>query len=196
MAILPRSLGVIGAGGPVGAQGARLDLRPAQPSDAALLRQWRDEPSVRRHQPLGEVTLGQLRADLTQQNVADLRRGRGQKFQWLILVEQRPAGWVTLVVANWEHGLAEIGYALSTPYQGLGLMVPSLRLLVAEIFANSPLARLEARCSIENLASQRVLERVGFQREGLLRGYFMLNEERVDNFLYALLRTDAGHARH
>ncbi|MEO8504686.1 MAG: GNAT family N-acetyltransferase [Acidobacteriota bacterium] len=196
MAILPRSLGVIGASGPIGAQGARLDLRPAQPGDAALLRQWRDEPSVRRHQPLGEVTLGQLRSDLTQQNVADLRRGRGQKFQWLILVEQRPAGWVTLVVANWEHGLAEIGYALSTPYQGRGLMVPALRLLVAEIFASSPLARLEARCSIENLASQRVLERVGFQREGQLRGYFVLNEERVDNFLYALLRTDAGLVRH
>jgi RimJ/RimL family protein N-acetyltransferase len=170
----------------------RITLRPAQPADAGLLRHWRDEPSVRRHQPLGEVTLGQLRADLAQQSTADLRRGRGQKYQWLILVDERPAGWVTLVIANWEHGLAEIGYALSTPYQHRGLMVPALRQLLAELFATTPLARIEARCSIENQASQRVLEHAGFQREGLLRGYFVLGGRRVDNFLYAILRSDQG----
>ena len=173
---------------PQWATSPRIDLRPAQPADAALLKHWREEASVRRHQPLGEVTLGQLRADLAQQSTADLRRGRGQKFQWLILVGDQPAGWVTLVIANWEHGLAEIGYALSTPYQRRGLMVPALRQLLSELFATTPLARIEARCSVENLASQRVLDRTGFQREGLLRGYFVLGGRRVDNYLYAVLR--------
>lgn len=175
---------------PQWASSPRIDLRPAQPADAPLLRHWRDEPSVRRHQPLGDVTLGQLRADLAQQSAADLRRGRGQKYQWVILVGDQPAGWITLVIANWEHGLAEIGYALSTPFQRRGLMAPALRQLLAELFATTPLARIEARCSVENLASQRVLERTGFQREGLLRGYFVLGGQRVDNFLYAVLRGD------
>jgi RimJ/RimL family protein N-acetyltransferase len=177
---------------PERASGARIDLRPAHPSDAPLLKLWRDEPSVRRYQPLGEVTLGQLRTDLAQQNTADLRRGRGQKFQWLILADQRPAGWITLVVANWEHGLAEVGYALSTPYQRRGLMVPALLQLLAEIFSTTPLVRIEARCSVENTASQAVLERVGFRREGYLRGYFVLGGQRVDNYLYAVLRGDVG----
>lgn len=174
--------------------GERIDLRPAQASDAPLLKLWRDEPSVRRHQPLGEVTLGQLRADLAQQNIADLGRGRGQKFQWLILADQRPAGWITLVVANWEHGLAEVGYALSTPYQRRGLMVPALLLLLTEVFSTSPLVRIEARCSVENLPSQAVLDRVGFHREGYLRGYFVLGGRRVDNYLYATLRSDHAFA--
>lgn len=168
----------------------RIALRPAQAADAPLLKQWREEASVRRHQPLGEVTLGQLRSDLAQQSAADLRRGRGPKFQWVILVDERPAGWITLVVANWEHGLAEIGYALSTPYQRRGLMVPALRQLLAELFSSTPLVRIEARCSVENVASQRVLERTGFRREGLLRGYFVLGGRRVDNFLFAILRGD------
>jgi len=170
--------------------GERIGLRPASPNDAALLKQWRDEPTVRRHQPLGDVTLAQLRADLAQQSSADLRRGRGQKFQWVILVNAQPAGWVTLVIANWEHGLAEIGYALSTPFQRRGLMAPALRQLLDELFATTPLSRIEARCSIENVASQDVLERCGFRREGYLRGYFVLAGRRVDNYLYAILRGD------
>ena len=164
---------------------ARIDLRPAHPSDAPLLKLWRDEPSVRRYQPLGEVTLGQLRADLAQQNTAELRRGRGQKFQWLILADQRPAGWITLVVANWEHGLAEIGYALSTPYQRRGLMAPALLQLLAELFSGSPLVRLEARCSVDNAASQAVLERVGFRREGFAERYLCIADRWEDHILFA-----------
>jgi RimJ/RimL family protein N-acetyltransferase len=168
----------------------RVELRPATTADAPLLKRWREEASVRRFQPLGEVTVAQLRADLAGQDVGELRRGRGQKFQWIVLVDATPAGWITLVVANWEHGLAEIGYALSTPYQRRGLMPAALAQLLADLFLDSPLQRVEARCAVENVASQRVLERLGFRREGLLRAYFVLNGRRVDNYLYALLQDD------
>lgn len=168
----------------------RVELRPAQPADAPMLKSWREEATVRRYQPLGDATTAQLRSDLSQQSPADLRRGRGQKFQWIILADARPAGWITLVVANWEHGLAEVGYALSTSYQHRGVMPNALTQLLAELFLNSPLERIEARCAVENRASQRVLEKVGFQREGLLRGYFVLGGQRVDNQLYGILRED------
>ena len=92
-------------------------LRPAAPRDADLLRQWRSEASVRRFQPLNELPTAQLRADVASQRMADLYRGRGEKFQWIVQVDNQPAGWITLVVSNWEHGLAEVGYALSTLYQ-------------------------------------------------------------------------------
>ncbi len=168
----------------------RVTIRPAQPADAALLKAWRDEASVRRFQPLGEATAAQLRSDIAQQSSADLRRGRGQKFQWIVLADGRPAGWITLVVANWEHGLAEVGYALTTASQRQGIMPAALTQLLAEIFLNSPLERIEARCAVGNRASQRVLEKIGFRREGLLRAYFVLAGERVDNYLYATLRED------
>jgi diamine N-acetyltransferase len=167
---------------------SQVTMRPATPRDAELLRLWRAEPSVRRHQPLNDLPVSQLRADVASQRIADLYRGRGEKFQWIVQVDGQPAGWVTLVVSNWEHGLAEVGYALSTPFQGQGYMTEALRQLLADLFANSTLERVEARCAVENVGSQRVLEKNGFRREGLLLGYFKLRGRRVDNYLYARLR--------
>ena len=167
-----------------------VSLRPAVPKDAELLRQWRAEPSVRRFQPLSDLPTSQLRADVASQRMSDLYRGRGDKFQWIVEVDGLAAGWITLVVSNWEHGLAEVGYALSSGFQGLGVMTEALHRLLVDLFANTVLERIEARCALENAASQRVLEKCGFEREGMLRAYFRLRGRRVDNFLYALLRTE------
>jgi ribosomal-protein-alanine N-acetyltransferase len=173
-----------------------VSLRPAAPRDAELLRRWRSEPSVRRFQPLNELPTSQLRADVASQRMADLYRGRGEKFQWIVEVEGDPAGWITLVVSNWEHGLAEVGYALSTPYQSRGVMTEALQVLLEDLFLNTMLERVEARCATENVGSQRVLEKSGFLREGRLRGYFKLHGRRVDNYLYSLLRDEYLASRH
>lgn len=165
-------------------------LRAAQPADAALLCRWRSEPSVRQFQPLGVASLTQLRAELVRQNIDQLYRGQGEKYQWIVSTRNRQAGWITLVVSNWDHGLAEIGYALSTKFQGRGIMAQALTLLLADVFGRTRLERIEARCAVDNTASQRVLDKVGFRREGRLRGYFLLHGKRVDNFLYAILRSD------
>ncbi len=167
-----------------------ISLRPTREGDAELLNLWRLEPSVGRFQPLGAVSLQRLRTELASQNHQDLRRGRGDKFQWIIQHGQQPAGWITLVPTNWEHGLAEIGYALSTPFQKRGITPTALRQLLTEIFLNTSLERVEARCAVDNVGSRKVLEAIGFQREGLLRAYFVLLGRRVDNYLYAILRGD------
>lgn len=165
-------------------------LRPAVPRDAELLQRWRGEGSVRRFQPLHELSTSQLRSDVAGQRMADLYRGRGEKFQWIVLADGSPAGWITLVICNWEHGLAEVGYALSSGYQGRGIMSQALALLLDDLFGNSRIERIEARCTVDNRASMRVLEKSGFRFEGRLRGYFTLGGRRVDNFLYAILRDD------
>ena len=175
---------------PQGSSAPRITLRPAVPRDAELLRLWRSETSVRRHQPLNDLSASQLRSDVANQRIGDLYRGRGEKFQWVVESDGEPAGWITLVVSNWEHGLAEVGYALSTPYQGRGMMAVALERLVDDLFTGTTLERVEARCAIGNVASQRVLEKLGFTREGRLRSYFRLRGKRVDNYLYALLRDD------
>lgn len=168
----------------------RVELRPASPQDAELLHRWRTEPSIRRHQPLHELSQAELRNEVANQRMSDLYRGRGEKFQWIVLAEGRPAGWVTLVVSNWEHGLAEIGYSLSSAFQGRGHMTEALSLLLEDLFTRTTLERIEAHCTVDNIASHRVLEKNGFRREGLLRGYFKLGRERVDNYLFGLLKAD------
>ncbi len=168
----------------------RVTVRPARAQDAARLRMWRGEPSVRQHQPLREVSLAQLRADLAAATVADLYRARGDRFVWIVEAGPDPCGWITLVVTNWDHGLAEIGYALSTDFQNRGIMAQALTLLLPDLFLRTPLERIEARCSVDNVGSRKVLEKLGFTDEGTLRAYFRLRGKRIDHALYALLRID------
>lgn len=170
--------------------GYRVTLRPAVPRDAEMLRRWRGEPAVRRYQPLADLSLGQLRSDVASHRIPDLYKSRGEKFQWIIEADDLPVGWITLVVSNWEHGLAEVGYALSTRYQGRGIMAAALAELLRDLFTRSSIERLEARCAVGNTASARVLEKLGFTLEGRLREYFRLRGRRVDNFLYSLLRSE------
>jgi RimJ/RimL family protein N-acetyltransferase len=165
-------------------------LRPASSRDAELLRQWRAEPSVRLYQPLNDLPTSQLRADVAAQRIGELYRGHGEKFQWIVQIDGKPAGWITLIIGNWEHGLGEVGYALSSPYQSRGLMTEALARLLDDLFTNTSLQRIEARCALENLGSQRVLEKNGFLREGVLRSYFNLRGTRIDNYLYSLLRPE------
>lgn len=167
-----------------------VDLRPARVSDALLFRQWRAEPSVRRFQPLRDIALTQLRNDVASQRMNGLYNGRGDRFQWVIEANQESAGWITLVVGNWEHGLCELGFALTSAWQGRGVMTQALADLLPELLFNTRLQRIEARCAVENHSSRRVLEKNGFRREGTLRGYFLLGEERVDHYLYAILKQD------
>jgi RimJ/RimL family protein N-acetyltransferase len=164
-------------------------IRPASPRDATLLYHWRAEPSVRQYQPLSVLSLAQLRSELAGQNIENLYRDRGEKFQWIVEAPE-PVGWITLVVANWEHGLAEVGYALGTRHQRQGIMRRALEALLHQLFSRTSLRRLEARCAVQNVASQTVLESLGFHREGTLRGFFVLRGAAMDNHLYAMLRDD------
>ena len=167
-----------------------VEVRPARPEDAALLHLWRSEKSVRRYQPLAPLSTSQLRAELAARRADDLWRNRGDRFDWIVLVHRQPAGWITLVVHSWEHGLAECGYSLSTAFQGRGLMQRALARLINDLFARTRLHRLEARTALANVASQKVLEKLGFRREGTLRGYFQLEGEWVDNYLFAIVKED------
>jgi RimJ/RimL family protein N-acetyltransferase len=165
-------------------------VRAARADDAPLLRQWRSEETVRRFQPLHDVAASQLRTDIASLDMDDLYRARGERFVWIVEADGTPCGWITLVVTNWEHGLSEIGYALSSAFQGLGVMSAALAHLLPELFLRTAIERIEARCAVGNEASRRVLEKLGFVREGRLREYFKLRGERVDHLLYALLRRD------
>lgn len=165
-------------------------VRPAVPADAPFLRRWRSEPAVRRFQPLHDVSASQLRADLAAQRPRDIYRGRGDRYTWMVEADGNRAGWITLAIVNWAHGLSELGYALATRHHGRGTMTAALAQLLPELLLCTPVERIEARCAVDNEASRKVLEKLGFVHEGRLRSYFVLQGRRTDHDLYALLRGD------
>jgi RimJ/RimL family protein N-acetyltransferase len=96
-------------------------------------------------------------------------------------------GTATLHSLQHEQGRAELGYSLHPDWQGRGLAAEALRLVIAQAFGPMRLRRLEADVDPRNLASCRLLERLGFQREGLLRARWRVAGEDCDSAFYGLL---------
>lgn len=87
-------------------------------------------------------------------------------------------------------GVAGIGYWLLERKRGDGLASRAVHLLTRWAFRTAELARIEALVEPDNVASARVLERAGFQREGLLRSYLAFETRRADALIYSLLPSD------
>ncbi|MCD7447559.1 hypothetical protein HAX54_031588 [Datura stramonium] len=85
----------------------------------------------------------------------------------------------------------ELGYELSSKYWGRGIATMAVKMVAAAIFVEWPhLERLEAVVAVDNPGSQRVLEKAGFIKEGVLRKYYLLNGKPKDVFMFSLLSTD------
>lgn len=84
-----------------------------------------------------------------------------------------------------------IGYWCARPARGRGVMTHALRLLCRYAFEELALERLELFTDPENVASQRVAEKAGFQREGILRSHLPYPDgRRRDSVMFSLLPDD------
>jgi len=155
---------------------------------------WRAEAAARRFNPLEDTPLVHLRRRLDgwDGRLVDTRR---DEYRWLVFAGDIPVGTAALMRPAWRMGYAEIGYLISEPYQGQGLGTRAVRLFVSHVFRETALRRLQALVSVENVASQRLLERLGFALEGTLRAHFMIQGRPVDERLYAMLREAWPDAR-
>jgi RimJ/RimL family protein N-acetyltransferase len=95
-------------------------------------------------------------------------------------------GGITLRHFDPMRGVIEVGYWLFAHARGRGVATHAVRAVAREAFA-SGLWRVEAHVRIGNEASERVLERVGFTREGIKRRFLRHDGERVDATLFSLL---------
>jgi [ribosomal protein S5]-alanine N-acetyltransferase len=85
---------------------------------------------------------------------------------------------------------AEIGYWVIDRGRGRGYASRAVGLVARWGLTDAGLDRIEALVEPENVASQRVLERAGFQREGHLRSYLVFGDRRADALIYSLLPED------
>ncbi len=138
-----------------------------------------------------------MRRLLAGRNEAPLDPTLASKVQWIILVNDTLAGWVSLEVTSRQNTLGSVGYTVAPDHRGRGIALEALKDVVALAFDPEVLAleRLEANVAIENIASQRVLEAAGFRREGLARGLLVIDGVRVDHVRYGLLRSDLARTR-
>ncbi len=89
-----------------------------------------------------------------------------------------------------REGRAAVGYWLAPPHRGCGIATRATRLMARWGFSVLGLERIELTCGPDNEASQRVAERAGFVREGVLRSHIAFKGGRRDSVVFGLLRTD------
>lgn len=116
----------------------------------------------------------------------------GTLFQWgVAFAAGGPAiGTCTLVSPHRESGRAELGFALGRAHWGRGYMGEALEALLDYAFGPMGLRRLEADVDPRNAASLRLVERLGFKREGYLRERWATAEEVQDTVFWGLLKRE------
>jgi RimJ/RimL family protein N-acetyltransferase len=115
-------------------------------------------------------------------------QARGVLFPYVIedTANGEVVGGITLRHFDPMRGVVEVGYWLFAHARGRGLATLAVRAVAREVFA-SGLWRIEAHVRIGNDASERVLERAGFTREGVKRRLLRHDGERVDATAFSLL---------
>ena len=99
-----------------------------------------------------------------------------------------------LTLSNVRRGVAQtatLGYWMGKPFAGKGLMTAAVRLIVPHALTTLGLHRVEAACMPSNAASIRLLEKVGFTREGYARRYLCIDGLWQDHLLFAFVRGDS-----
>lgn len=83
-----------------------------------------------------------------------------------------------------------IGYCFDEPVWGKGYATEAVRAMLQWAYGALDLNRVEAELDTRNAASARVLEKLGFEREGLRREDCIVSGEVSDSWIYGLLRRD------
>ncbi|SEL14594.1 GNAT family N-acetyltransferase [Streptacidiphilus jiangxiensis] len=104
----------------------------------------------------------------------------------------RPVGNIGLWLRNLSDGRASLGYWVVASARGRRAAGAGLDAVARWALTELGIPRLELYVEPWNEASWRTAERVGFTREGLLRGWQLVGTERRDMFMYSLLATDGG----
>ncbi|KAH6767936.1 Acyl-CoA N-acyltransferases superfamily protein [Perilla frutescens var. frutescens] len=110
-----------------------------------------------------------------------------------ICIDDRSIGFVSVFPGSGDEShQAHIGYAIAVEHWGQGITSRAVKMAGPRVFEDFPhIVRLQAFVDVENVASQKVLEKAGFTREGLLRKYLCVKGKILDMVVFSLLSTDS-----
>ena len=171
--------------------GAAVRLRPVRPADDAdLLAVFADEAHLRywSHGPLADLAAASAYRERIEAGVRDRTA-----FRWAITAppDDRLLGTVTLWKWDHDNRHAEVGFILRPDAAGRGLATDAVRTAIRFGIDAMGLHRVEADIDPENVSSARLLERLGFEREGHFRErWFTFFGEWKDAAMYGLLTRD------
>jgi ribosomal-protein-alanine N-acetyltransferase len=165
----------------------RLTLRPLAASDAAAIHALISDPEIMAFWDVPAITDAEIAAEILAGQLFDIASGAA--LYWAIERKTDGAfiGTCDISDINHHHRRAEIGFILARAFWGAGYALEAMQAVVHHAGTRQKLQRLSARTHLANIRSVALLARLGFQQEGVLRGYVERGGERWDCLIFGLL---------
>jgi ribosomal-protein-alanine N-acetyltransferase len=167
----------------------RLVLREMRPEDAEAIFALYGDEEVMRYRDVSALTCLQEAQCFLEQMHAHCEQGEEMHWGITLKGEEQLVGCCGY---SWHLGpqFGAIGYDLARRYWKQGIMTEAIQELLRFGFEEQNLHRVEARVRLGNESSMRLLQRLGFQEEGLLRECLLLNNHFFDVKIFSLLQRE------
>ncbi len=167
-------------------EGKNVNLRVMEKEDLPLFVDWANKLEVfGEYNPVHQMT--KTEAEKILENSADIKsfmieKKDGTKIGFIFHFHVLHMGTGTKQV--------EVGYTLIPAERGKGYGTEALAIMVDYLFLSREIMRVQAQTDQRNAASQKVLEKAGFRKEGTLRNNFFIRGEWTDDYIYSIIREE------
>ncbi len=160
-------------------EGKKVNLRIMEREDLSIVKNWDNDVGI-----MGEYE------PIIQETKADLERqfDKLTDGQWFF-IEKKDGTKIGLIAHFVAHGTV-IGYALLPAERGKGYGSEAIKIMIDYLFLSKNIVRIQAETHPQNTASQRVLEKAGFRKEGILRKSFFSRGVWRDTAMFSVLRDE------
>lgn len=162
----------------------KISLRAYKLSDVEEFMDWCDEKVVARSRISHFSTKEEAQAYLEEVAIP-------HPWNRAICLDGRPVGFISVAPESGSHRCrGVISYGVGSKYWGQGIATRAVEMTIPIVFEEFPdLERLEGYTDVDNKASLRVLHKTGFQKEGVLKKYFLSKENKaLDVVMHSIIK--------
>jgi [ribosomal protein S5]-alanine N-acetyltransferase len=161
----------------------KIKLRPVKIEDANFTFEMKKNKEFRKHFP--EFLLNDS-LEQEKKLIKEYIKGKEKKKEamYVILANEEKVGSVEIYKANLKHKRGSIGYSIKKEFWRKGVGTEACELGLKKLKSEFGLHSVEATTHPKNIGSQKVLEKNGFQKIGLMKDYYKVRNKYVDRLLY------------
>lgn len=171
-------------------QKRQLFFHPAGPEHAEILFRWRNQKDSLRFNPLMPLDVEGLEKFLRDRCGTLDELSQHISFRYMVDWDGRFIGSVSVSEINLRFGNAEIGYQVNEEFASQGLGTQMVGEWVDKLFAETELRKISAIIAKENVGSRRLVEKLGFVQEGILRDHFLIQDKWHDEVIYSVMKKE------
>jgi len=170
-------------------KGKRIILRKLKPSDASSIAKYANDKGVYRY-TLRIPYPYKLKDAKDFIKITNKEWKKGTKYRFGIVFNKEVIGTISLEDIKQDHKKAELGYWIGRPFWGKGITSEAVHLILDFAFNDLKLNRISAYTFTPNKASQKVLLKNGFKKEGLVRENVQKDGKFYDDYVFGLLKKE------